>query len=160
MIDPVLRRPPLQGLARFFTHPVVAGIIFTTTVGIWHAPWLYDLALQDKVVHVVEHLMFFGGAVLYWWPMLSPSRVLPPIPYAAQLLYLIAVIIGMTPVFAYITFSQDILYPTYEFAPRLFPNFSAVDDQLLAGVIMKIVGMFVAMGAFLRAFYLWYQEKK
>lgn len=160
MIDPVLQRSPLRNIAGFFTHPVIAGIVFTATVGVWHAPWLYDWALQDKVVHVVEHLMFFAAGVLYWWPMLSPSRVLPPISYAAQLLYLIAVLIGMTPVFAYITFSQDILYPTYEFAPRLFPGFSAADDQLLAGVIMKIVGMLVALGAFLRAFYLWYLEKR
>jgi putative membrane protein len=160
MIDPVLRQPPLHRVGRFFTHPVICGIVFTGVVSIWHAPWLYDWALQDKFVHVVEHLMFFGAAVLYWWPMLSPSRVLPPISYAGQLLYIVAVIIGMTPIFAYITFTQDILYPTYEFAPRIFGNFSAEDDQLLAGVSMKLVGMFVAMGAFLRAFYLWYQEEK
>ena len=63
----------------------------------------------------------------------------------------------MTPVFAYLTFSDDILYATYEYAPRLFPNFSAADDQLLAGVGMKLVGLGVAGGAFAVAFYRWFK---
>jgi len=41
------------------------------------------------------------------------------------MLYLPAVVIGMTPVFAYITFSPDVLYPTYEFAPRVIPSVAA-----------------------------------
>lgn len=160
MVDPVLGRPGFRGFARFFTRPLVTGIVYSLMVGVWHAPILYDLALRNKVVHVVEHLAFFGVALLYWWPLLSPSRVLPRAPYAVQMLYLVAVIIGMTPLFAYVTFSHGILYPTYEFAPRLFPEFSAADDQLLAGVMMKIGGMLVVFGAFTNAFYHWYQERK
>lgn len=160
MTDPALGRPALRRVIRFIVHPVVCGIAYSLVISLWHAPWLYDWALRDKFVHIIEHLTFFGAALLYWWPILSPSRLFPPIPYAAQLLYLIAVIIAMTPVFAYLTFSHGILYPTYEYAPRLFADFSAADDQLLAGVMMKIIGMFVSLGAFIRAFYLWYQEKK
>ena len=76
------------------------------------------------------------------------------------MLYLFGVVITMTPVFAYITFSDDILYPTYEYAPRLFAGFSAADDQLLAGVMMKIIGMIVSLIAFGIAFFRWYEEKK
>jgi putative membrane protein len=73
------------------------------------------------------------------------------------MLYLVAVIIGMTPVFAYITFSQDVLYPTYEYAPRIVTSLSAASDQLLAGAMMKLIGMAVAMIAFGVSFYRWYQ---
>jgi putative membrane protein len=92
--------------------------------------------------------------------MLSPSREFPPISHAAQILYFLAILIGMTPVFAYITFSSDILYPTYEFAPRIIADFSPADDQLLAGVSMKIVGMFVALGAVAVSFYRWHQSSQ
>lgn len=160
MIDPLLEWPALRGVGKFFTSPLICGIVFTLVVSVWHAPLLYDLALRNKVVHVGEHLMFFGAALFYWWPLLSPSRVFPPASHAGQMLYVLAVLIGMTPVFAYITFSHDILYPTYEYAPRLFASFSAADDQLLAGVSMKIVGMLVALAAFGVAFYRWYEEKK
>lgn len=160
MVDPVLGNPRLRGFLRFLTHPVICGVVYSLTIGAWHAPMLYDLALRNKVIHVGEHLMFFGAAVLYWWPLLSPSRALPRVSHAVQMLYLIAVIIGMTPLFAYVTFSHGILYPTYEYAPRIIPDFSAADDQLLAGVMMKIIGMLVGLGAFTNCFYRWYQEKK
>lgn len=157
MIDDFLARPVVLGLGRFFTHPVICALIYTLVVSVWHAPWLYDWALQSKLIHVGEHVMFFGAALFYWWPLLSPSRVLPPTSHAGQMLYMLAVLIGMTPVFAYITFSQDILYPTYEYAPRLFPDFSPGKDQLLAGVMMKTAGMCVALTAFGMSFYRWFQ---
>jgi len=160
MVDPVLARPNLRGLGRFLAHPLICGLIYTLIVSLWHVPSLYDLALRNKLVHVGEHLMFFGAALFFWWPVLSPSQVFPRAAYATQMLYMLGVLIAMTPVFAYITFSEDILYPTYEYAPRLFAGFAAADDQLLAGVGMKIVGMCVALGAFGVAFYRWYEDKK
>lgn len=160
MIDPLLNREALRRTFRFLTHPVVCGILFSLTVGVWHATFLYDLALRSKLVHVGEHLMFFGAALLYWWPLLSTSRVCPRTSHAGQMLYLIAVIIAMTPLFAYVTFSDGILYPTYEYAPRLLADFSAADDQLLAGVMMKIIGMLVSLGAFTHSFFRWYQQNK
>lgn len=158
MVDAFLQRP--GRFLRFLAHPVICGITYTLVVSIWHRPDLYDLALRNKLVHVLEHVMFFGAALFYWWPLLSPSRTLPRIGHGVQMLYVVGVLIGMTPIFAYITFSGDILYPTYEFAPRIVANFSAADDQLLAGVMMKIVGMIVSFAAFAVAFYGWYQEKK
>jgi len=88
------------------------------------------------------------------------SRVLPPLTHGGQMLFVFLVLVAMTPVFAYITFSETILYPTYEYAPRLFANFSAADDQLLAGVGMKIVGMSVALVVFGVAFFRWFEQKK
>lgn len=162
MIDPALRSAPVRTFGAFVTAPVVAALIYSLVIGIWHVPSLYDLALRNKTVHVFEHITFFLAALVYWWPLLSPSRVLPRRSYGVQMLYLLGVIIAMTPVFAYITFSQDILYPTYEFAPRLpgLETFTPADDQLLAGSMMKLVGVFVSLVAFAIAFYRWYQEHK
>ena len=157
MVDPVLATPSLRRTLRVLTHPLPCCILYTLVVSLWHAPDAYDLALQNKLVHVAEHVMFFGAALFYWWPLLSPSRALPPVSYAAQMIYILGVLITMTPIFAYITFSERILYPTYEYAPRLFADFSPADDQLLAGVMMKGVGMAVALTAFGFSFYRWFQ---
>ena len=160
MVDAVLAQPALRLPGRILTHPIVCGVIYTLVISAWHAPLLYDWALQDKVVHVAEHVMFFGAALFYWWPVASPSRLLPPRRFAAQMVYLFGVLIAMTPIFAYITFSENILYPTYEYAPRLFENFKPMDDQLLAGVGMKLVGLFVALGAFGVSFFRWEAVKE
>lgn len=147
------RRIPL----RILTQPVVCGVIYCTVVSCWHFPFLYDWALQDRTVHIIEHFSFFGAALFLWWPIYSPSREFPPMAYAWQMIYFVGITIGMTPVFAYITFSTDILYPTYEFAPRIIEGFSPRDDQLLAGAMMKLGGMLVMMGVFGVSFYKWYQ---
>lgn len=166
MVDAVLDRPAAQRATgssrlapvfRLLFNPIVCGVVYTLVISLWHRPDLYDLALRNKTVHVLEHLTFFAVALLYWWPMLSPSRAFPPLSYAAQMLYFLGVLIAMTPLFAYITFSQDILYPTYEYAPRIIADFSPADDQLLAGVSMKLVGMAVALGAVGVSFFRWYQ---
>ncbi|MCC6415406.1 MAG: cytochrome c oxidase assembly protein [Opitutaceae bacterium] len=158
LVDPILGHPALRTIGRILTLPVICGLIYVLTTSLWHAPILYEWALQDKLVHILEHLMFFGCALFYWWPQLSPSRVFPRRTYAMQMLFQTGVMISLTPLYAYITFSPDILYPTYEFAPRLIAGFSAANDQLLAGVIMKIGGMLVALTAVGVSFYRWYKQ--
>ncbi len=156
LVRPVTARPGLRLVLRVLTTPLVCGVIYTAVLTGWHIPLLYDLALQNRPLHILEHFTMFGAALFYWWPLLSPSKEFPPASYAAQMLYLPAVLIGMTPVFAYITFSQDVLYPTYEYAPRI-SSLSAAGDQLLAGAMMKLIGMAVAITAFAVSFYRWYQ---
>lgn len=157
MIDPLLLRPGWRRSMRFLTHPVSAMIIYSLVIGVWHMPTFYDWALRDKFVHILEHVTFFVVSLIFWWPIISPSRVVPKSGYGAQMIYILAVQIAMTPVFAYLTFSTDILYPTYEFAPRLIAGLTPADDQLLAGVMMKIGGMLVSLAAFTIAFYKWYR---
>jgi putative membrane protein len=154
MVRPVTGRPALQGFLRFLTRPLICAIVYVLVISLWHLPYLYDWALQNRTLHIGEHFMFFGAALCYWWPICSPSREFPPVAYAWQMLYVLGVEIGMTPIFAYITFSHDILYPTYEYAPRL-TWMSPGDDQLLAGSMMKLVGFFVALAIFGVAFYHW-----
>ncbi len=160
LIDAVADRAVVRPLGRLFTRPVVAGATYVLVQSIWHVPALYDLALQDRLVHVLEHVMFFGSAVLYWWPVLAQSQVWPPMRLAGQMVYLFAVAVGLTPLFAFVTFSPDILYPTYEFAPRLIAGFSPMDDQLLAGAIMKLSNVAMTFLAFVAVFVRWYRQSE
>jgi putative membrane protein len=159
MIRPVTAQPALRQLSRLLTRPLVCGLVYVLVISCWHFTWLYDWALQNRQIHILEHFMFFGAALAYWWPVLSPSRDLPPLSYAGRMLYLLAVEIGMIPIFAYLTFSQDILYPTYEYAPRI-SWMTPADDQLLAGVMMKLIGFGVAMIAFGICFYHWSRDSE
>ena len=160
MVDAGLDRPALRRPMRLLFSPLSCGALTTLVIGLWHAPWLYEWALQNKVIHVVEHLMFFGVSVLFWWPILSPSRAYPPLGFAGRMLFIFLIEIAMTPLFAYVSFSSGILYPTYEYAPRLFATFSAAEDQTLAGVMMKLTGMGVSLIAFGYSFYRWSQTQR
>ena len=160
LVDRYAARPGWSQLGRLLTRPIPAGIAYVVTQTAWHVPAMYDWALQDRLVHVIEHVTFFATSLLYWWPLLSPSAAWPRVSYPAQMVYLIAVTIGLTPLFAFIVFSPEVLYPTYEFAPRLIAGFDAADDQLLAGVIMKLGGLIVTLTAFAVVFYRWYRKSE
>jgi putative membrane protein len=157
MIDPVLSFRPLRNLFRMALHPASCALVSVGVISICHAPFLYEWTLQDKTVHVLEHLAFLAVSLLYWWPLASPSRVFPGPSYAMRMLYLFGADILMIPVSAYIVFSGNILYPTYEYAPRLISGFSPAEDQLVAGIIMKFSGMAIAFVALAICFFKWSQ---
>jgi putative membrane protein len=160
LLAPITGNKTIFPVLKSFTRPLVCALIYILTLTIWHFPFLYDWALQNKFVHVLEHIMFFGCALFYWWPVLSPSPHLPRIGYGAQMIYLLAVTIGMTPLFFLLAFSDNVLYPTYEYAPRIIANFSPEQDQLLGAAIMKLGGLCVTLTALIIAFYRWYQESE
>lgn len=157
--EPVASRAWLRRPLWFLTRPLVAGMVYVLVLTVWHVPFLYDFALQNKTVHVAEHLMFFGSALLFWWPFFSPSPAFPRASPGVRMAYLTAITIGMTPLFAFIVFSTNVLYPTYEFAPRV-TSLGPLDDQILAGTMMKIGGLLVSLWAFGLAFYDWYRTQE
>lgn len=149
-----LALPGLATAARAATHPVIAAVTFNVIFAIWHIPGFYEWALRDRFVHNLEHLTLLGSSILMWWPVLSPTRKLPRLAPGPQILYLLALAIGQLPVFAYVTFSSDVLYPTYETAMRTAP-LSPLQDQQLGGMIMKIVGMGFMFALLVGAFQRW-----
>jgi len=155
MVDPVLSLPGLRPALRMLLSPLACAVLSVGLISAWHAPFLYEWTLQDKLAHVGEHLMFLAASVLYWWPLASPSAAFPAPGYGVRILYAAATEVGMIPVSAYVVFSRDILYPTYEYAPRLIAGFTPADDQLLAGIIMKSVGMAVSLTAIGVCFLKW-----
>jgi putative membrane protein len=160
MADPVLSWPPLRRPLGLLLHPMSCALLSTAVVSLWHAPLLYEWTLQDKLVHVGEHLMFLAVSLLFWWPLASPSAVFPTPSYAVRMIYLFGTEVAMIPVSAYIVFSGDILYPTYEYAPRIIAGFTPAQDQLTAGIIMKIAGMSVTLAALAFCFFRWSRERR
>lgn len=139
-------------------HPLAAGFVFTFTFCVWHFPVLYEWALHNKVMHMVEHLTMLGGSVVAFWPILSRSSLAPHIPWGLQMLYIFLLMVAQIPLFGILTFSTEVLYPTYDLAPRI----SALDpmaDQVLGGLLMKVANMVVSLSLIGRAFYKWNMEQ-
>lgn len=161
LADTVLAAKPLRAVARVLVHPVVGFISINAAFTLWHIPALYEAALHSKPVHILEHVTMFLPSLLVWWAFISPSRRLPPLAYPLQMLYVFALMIGQLPVFAFISFAGEVLYPTYAYAPRLtWLPLSPIEDQVLGGVIMKVANMAVSMALFIRAWVLWVRSSR
>ncbi len=154
---PLLQKPGIRKTFAFLTRPAVAGLIFVATFSVWHVPPFYEASLQNRFIHNFEHITMFGTSFLVWWNFFSRSKTLPPLGYGAQILYIFVLSLATIPVATYLVFSKDILYPTYEFAPRI-SDLSAFDDQVLGGVMKTLVAKFLGMFIIGYSFYRWTYE--
>lgn len=157
MVRPLLSRRWSARLLKVFTHPIVALCLFNATFMVWHLPALYEAALEDEVIHVVQHLMFISTAVLAWWPVLSPLPELPRLSYPLQILYLFLQMLPTTVLGTLITFAPVPLYHMYVEAPRIF-GISVMTDQELAGLIMWMPGGMIYLLALSIIFLKWVGE--
>ena len=158
-IDSLIKRWSLFGkLFKALVHPLFAGFIFTFTFCIWHFPVLYEWALHDKVMHMLEHLTMYGSSVVAFWPILSRSSLAPRSPWGLQMLYIFLLMVAQIPLFGILTFSTEVLYPTYDLAPRI-SFLDPMSDQVLGGLLMKVANMIISLGLIGRAFYKWNQEQ-
>ena len=155
MLRPLLASPPLLRLGRALTRPAGAFATFNFILVTWHLPPLYNLAMNQHAVHIVQHLMILAAAVILWWPMLSPLPELPRAPYPVQMLYLFVVGLPMVVVSIFITMADGILYPYYAAAPRVWEVLTPHADQHLGGLIMWIPGGLVFLVAITVVFFRW-----
>jgi cytochrome c oxidase assembly factor CtaG len=113
---------------------------FVTAVVGWHDPRLYNLTLESDLVHDLEHLTFFGTAVLFWWQIIGSA---PHIHKRLSLGVRIGYSLSVVPVNALtgiaIAFASEPIYEYYTTVPRL-GEMTVVQDQMLGGVIMWIPG--------------------
>jgi len=154
LLEPLLRRRITGAVVRTLTRPLVALAVYAVALIGWHLPGPYNAALEGHGWHVAEHVMLTGSALLVWWPILSRSRRLPALPYAAQLLYLFVFGIPMTVVAAFVTNADRPLYPWYAAAPRVF-GLSPLADQQIGGVIMWVPAGLIPLVAFTVVFFRW-----
>lgn len=161
LVDAVLGRSrTLRVLARFFTHPMVAGFLFTLIFNGWHAPVLYESALRHRDIHTLEHLTMYGSSVLMCWPLIGKSTYLPRLHPGLQMLYLFLLMVVQIPLFAILTFAPEVLYTTYEYAPRLLPFLDPLEDQRMGGLIMKVANMVFSLSFIAYAFHRWQIESE
>ncbi len=138
-LGPFLNAPLLHRVGRFFVHPLFAGPLFILSNVVWHVPAMYELALGSPFWHQVEHASFLVTATLFWWPVIQPWPSRPAWPRWAMIPYLLIADLQNTALAAFLSFYDQVLYPTYAAAPRLV-GLSALDDQAGAGAVMWVPG--------------------
>lgn len=150
----LLKYPSLRAVLRPLVHPVTAGVFFTLTFSLWHIPVLYESALIHKWVHIFQHISIWAPSMMVAWCLFSTSSILPALSYPGRMFLIFVLTVGQLPVFGILTMVDFVLYPTYEWAPRIVP-LTALEDQVLGGLIMKIGGMLYMFPIFAYCFFKW-----
>jgi putative copper resistance protein D len=139
-VSPTARRkwilPVLESrVVRFIAHPLVAWILFAGVMWFSHFSPLFDAALDDFTLHRLEHALFLGTALLFWWPVIGADPSPHRMAYPARILYL-ALGMPLMSLLGLVIFSaRTVLYPHYEDLVRDWGP-TPLEDQALAGGIM------------------------
>ncbi len=154
MLRPILSRPRVTPIARFFTRAPICFVVFNLVLAGWHLPQFYNAAMANHNLHILEHLMFMAAAVLMWWPLLSQLPEFPRLAYPGQMLYSFLLSIPMSIVAIYIAMADHVLYPAYSATPRVL-SLTPLEDQLLGALIMWIPGGLIFVIIMTVVFFKW-----
>jgi putative membrane protein len=150
----VFRVPVLARVWRGVTRPIMAIAIFNGVLLFTHWPAVVTASVGSEPLHLALHCLIVLSAVIMWWPVFSPLPEMPPISPPGQILYLFVQSLVPTIPASFLTFGHQPLYKVYETFPRLF-GISAMTDQLIAGLIMKILGGLILWGFIAVIFFRW-----
>ena len=159
LLRPLLRPDLVFRAVRLATHPIIAFALFNVAFSLFHVPALYNASVTYHWLHVVEHLIFIGTAVLMWWPIGSMMPELPRLNYPLQMMYLFALSIAQIIVFAIVTFSEKPIYEVYANAPRVL-NISPLLDQQIGALIMKVGGGTLFLTLLIIVFFRWFKHEE
>jgi putative membrane protein len=156
LVRVILRPRWLRSIARTLGSAPAAFLIFNGTLGLWHLPPLYNSTLIRLDIHIFEHLLFIGTALIGWWPILAPAMEYRA-PMIVQLIYLLLVAFPMKLIGMLLMLSESVLYPVYAIAPRVWGLDPLLDQQIGGAIMLVPAGLifFLALGVH---FFRWYEE--
>ena len=139
----VIMRPATRRLQRVeralgpFAHPLTGLLLWLGVMYLWHIPAMYEAALSNPLVHLVEHSSFFLAGLAVWWPLIQPVPMRTRLTGMWPIAYIGAAKFGLAALGLYLTWSSGVLYDTYAGAPRIW-GISAQTDQNAGGAIMMV----------------------
>jgi putative membrane protein len=145
VLVPLARSRPLRAAFRFLRRPLVAVPVWILTLYSWHFGFMFEAALENDLVHVLQHQSFVAASLLVWWSVIEPQRRRLPgelwkVPYLLG-----ARVAGMFLGMAFIIMRS----PAYEQYARSAPEhgWSPLTDQQVAGGMMLGLDLLVMLFA-------------
>ncbi|HHO55175.1 MAG TPA: cytochrome c oxidase assembly protein [Trueperaceae bacterium] len=159
LLEPILLNKLTKHSTKLLSKPVVAALIYTLFLSIWHFPAIYDAGLRNSTLHHIQHFLFLIVSFIFWWPVMHNMPTLPKLHPLLKIVYLfISSTLLQIPLFGIITFADKAFYPSYQSAPRIFFS-SALEDQRVGGVVMKVLAMLFYILPMTIIFFRWYQSE-
>lgn len=120
-------------LPRILRRPAVIWGLHALALWAWHLPLLYDAAVANIPLHLLEHATFLGTGVLFWGAVLGRMGL----DHLRRLGLTFATTLQSAALGAIIAFASTPLYASHlSTAPK--QGLTPLEDQQLAGAIMWV----------------------
>jgi cytochrome c oxidase assembly factor CtaG len=141
VVGPLIRITALRRIAEWLVTPAIAWLGMNVAYLCWHIPAAYNYALENEVVHGMEHLCFLLTSLLFWWYIFRPWPAKARPDDWGMLVYLALGDVVMTMLSAFLAFCERPVYSYYVDHPNPF-HIPVMDDQVLGAVVMWVLGSF------------------
>jgi putative membrane protein len=128
-----IKASAVQAVGQLAMQSLGAWVLHAVALWAWHLPVLFQAALHDPLVHILQHACFFGSALAYWWSVFGRSRT----PKGSAIASLFTTMLHTSALGALLTFAPSPWYAAD--AARAF-GLSVLEDQQLGGLIMWVPG--------------------
>lgn len=116
---------------------------------LWHVPAFFDAALDNVAIHALQHLSFFGSALLFWWAVYGRGIRARE---GTALAMLVTTMLHMNALGLLLTFAPGAWYLHHGSAVL---GDTALEDQQLGGLVMWMLGGIAYLGATLAVVAAW-----
>jgi cytochrome c oxidase assembly factor CtaG len=141
---------------RLVTNPLVAGVTILVVNYAWQFTGAYNVALENELVHYVQHATLLAVAVLFWWPIAGIDPAPNKLPYPGRLAYLVLSIPPNSALGIILLQIDPTIYPHYatnlrDWGPTLAEDFAMAGAIMWEGAAMMIVpAVLLTLAAWLR----------
>ncbi len=145
----------LEALA---TNRFLIPLLFVVLVLVWLEPTVQFYSMLDwRIYRFMNWSVVISGCL--YWNLILDRRPRPPAAMGpgGRILSPILTMVPQMIAGAVITFTERDIYPVFDLCGRALSNFSAVDDQIIGGLIMWVpaglietIGLLVALGTLMR----------
>ncbi|MFP5342772.1 MAG: cytochrome c oxidase assembly protein [Candidatus Limnocylindria bacterium] len=139
---------------RVVAFPVVAWIVFAGVMWASHFTPLFDAALEDALIHDLEHALYLGAGLLFWWPAIGADPAPWRMSHPVRALYLFLQMPQNTFLAVVLLGATSVLYPHYATLERAWGP-TPLDDQAMAAGIMWLAGDTIFLMAVLGTLWAW-----
>lgn len=126
-------------VVRFLSKPVVAAVLFNGMVMITHIPGVVNGSTVNGPFHFLVHFMVVMTAVLAWMPVVGPLPELQ-MRHGGKMIFLFLFGVVPTVPAGWLAMAERPVYSHYGNQPVRVWNIDPINDQQVAGLIMKVGG--------------------
>ena len=126
----------VSGIWHGVNHWITVLLFYAGVMWLWHVPALYEAALENLLLHEIEHVTFAAAAFMFWSAVLDAGRP-EGIGHGVALLMVFVTALHSSALGSLLTFANFPMYASHELYTAAW-GYTPLEDQQLAGVIMWV----------------------
>jgi putative membrane protein len=134
------RMEPVRWGLRAVGRPLPSFLLFSVVLLAWHLPPLFDATLSSSALHVLEHTLFFGTALMLWKHVIDSPPLHAPLSSLQRVIYVVGAMVVSWALAVVLALAPHPLYAHYAHELTRPGGISAIADQQVAAGVMWVPG--------------------